>query len=269
MRRSLGGYVLIIGAVLIALAIGAWWLQRVAFSPTADSGVAHAILGDEDIRGQVASIVASADAPVLSQSSTELKEFIEQIARIPDGAALMSRFVADGHARLIGASDELVLITADEQVTIVRDERVGEEDSLTLPVQRVGSMAFLDQWLGWFALVTGGIGLVLFLIGIILRPERGESTFALGVGLASLAGSLVVLGYVVPLAALPAFSDDPWMGAFPRLANHDRNLTLALAIVALVVAALILFGTSSRRQRRQGSTPLNVTRYRDDRSWSR
>jgi hypothetical protein len=136
-------------------------------------------------------------------------------------------------------------------------------------VQRVGSMAFLNDWLGWFALGAGALGLLIVLIGVILRPERGEGTFALGVGLASLAGSLVLFGYLVPLAVLPAFSDDPWMGLMPRLANHHRNLTLLLAVVALVVAALIVFATSSRRQRRQHSTPLNVGRYRDDRSWSR
>ncbi len=260
---------LIIGAVLIAVAIGSWWLQRVAFSPSADSGVTYSILGDEDIRGQLASIVAAADAPILQQSPTQLKEFIEEIARIPDGAALMSRIVGDAHARLIGQNDKLVLITADEQVTIVRNELVGEADSLTLPVQRVGSMAFLDEWLGWFAIGTAVLGAVFLLGGIILRPERGEGTFAFGVGLASLAGSLFVFGYLVPLAGLPAFSDDPWMGVFPRLANHHRNLTLLLVVFALVLAALVVFGTSSRRRRRQGSTPLNVSRYRDDRSWSR
>jgi hypothetical protein len=260
---------LLIGAVLIAFAIGSWWLQRVAFSPTDDSGVAHSILGNEDIRGQVASIVAAADAPILQQSPTQLKEFIEEIAQIPDGAALMSRIIDDAHARLIGRNDALVLITADEQVTIVRNELVGESDSLTLPVQRVGSMAFLDQWLGWFAIVTAVLGLVFLLGGIISRPERGEGTFALGVGLASLAGSLFVFGYLLPAAVLPAFSDDLWMGVFPRLANHYRNMTLLLAVFALVLAALIVFGTSSRRQRRQGSTPLSVTRYRDDRGWSR
>ena len=260
---------LIVGAVLVALAIGALWLERVAFSPANDSGVALSILGDQDIRGQVATIVASADAPVLEQSPAQLKEFIEQIARIPDGAALMSRFVYDGHARLIGQNDELVLINADEQVSIVRDERVGEADSLTLPVQRVSSMAFLDQWLRWFALGTGVLGFVALLVGIALRPERGEGTFALGVGLASTAGSLFIFGYLVPLAVLPALSDDIWMGVFPRLANHHRNLTLLLAVAALVLAAVITFGTSSRRERRQRSTPLNVTRYRDDRSWSR
>lgn len=260
---------LIIGAVLIAVAIGSVWLQRVAFSPSNDRGAAHAILGDENIRGQIASIVAAADAPILQQSPAQLKEFIEEIARIPDGAALMSRIVDDSHARLIGQNDKLVLITADEQVTIVRNELVGEANSLTLPVQRVGSMAFLEQWLGWLAIGTGVLGLVFVLGGIILRPERGEGTFALGVGLASLAGSLLLFGYVVPAAVLPAMSDDPWMGVFPRLANHNRNLTLLLAVFALVLAALIVFGTSSRRQRRQGSTPLNVARYRDDRGWSR
>lgn len=269
MRRSLGGYALIIGAVLIALGIGCWWLQRVAFAPSTNSAVAHSILGDEDIRGQIASVVASADAPVLGQSPTELKEFIGEIARIPDGAALMSRFLADGHARLIGASDERVVITADEQVTIVRDERVGNEDSITLPVQRVGSLAFLDQWLAWAALALGALGLLFVLVGIIMRPERGEGTFALVVGLASTAGSLFTFGYLVPLAVLPALSEETWMGVFPRLANHHRNLTLLLAIIGLVAAAVTLFGTSNRRQRRQGSVPLNVTRYRDDRSWSR
>jgi hypothetical protein len=269
MRRSLGGLVLIVGTVLLALAVGAWWLQRVAFTPSDDSGVALSILGDEDIRGQIATIVASADAPTLQQSPLQLKAFIEEIAVIPDGAALMSRIVAEGHARLLGNTDDLVLVTAEEQVTIVRDERVGEAAPLTLPVQRVGSMAFLSDWLGWFAAGAAALGLLIVLVGIVLRPERGEGTFALGVGLASLAGSLVLFGWIVPLAVLPAFSDDPWMGAIPRMADHHRNLTLVLAVIALVGAAVLVFATGSRRQRRQHSTPLHVGRYRDDRSWSR
>ena len=56
---------MIAAAVLTALSIGAWWLQRVAFSPSNDSNVAHSILGDEEIRGQIATIVAGADATIL------------------------------------------------------------------------------------------------------------------------------------------------------------------------------------------------------------
>lgn len=260
---------LIVAAVLVALSVGVWWLQRVAFTPSNDSAVAHSILGDEEIRGQVATIVAGADAPVLGQSPAELREFIEQIARIPEGAALMSGFIDDAHSRLIGASADRVVISAQEQVSIVRNELVGEVAPLTLPVQRVGSMAFLDGWLGWIALGSLGFGVLIAIAGTFLRPERGEGTFALGVFFAGTAGSLVVFGYLVPLVVLPAFSDDPWMGVFARLANHHRNVTLLLAVACFVVAALIVFGTSSRRERRQHSTPLNVGRYRDERSWSR
>ena len=260
---------LIVAAVLVALSVGMWWLQRVAFSPSNDSGVAHSILGDEEIRGQVATIVAGADAALLSQSPAELREFIEEIARIPEGAALMSDFVGDAHGALIGSFDGRVTIAAQQQVNIVRNELVGEAEAITLPVQRVGSMAFLDEWLPWVtlgALVAGGL---FAIAGVVLRPERGEGTYALGVFFAATAASLLVLGYLVPLALLPAFADDPWMGVFARLANHHRNLTLLLAVASFVVAALIVFSTSSRRERRQHSTPLNVGRYRDERSWSR
>lgn len=260
---------LIVAAVLVALAAGGWWLQRVAFSPSNDSGATHSILGDEEIRGQIATIVAGADAGVLTQSPASLREFIEEIARIPAGAALMSDFVGEAHARLIGASDERVSITAQEQVNMVRNELVGEADPLTLPVQRVGSVAFLDAWLGWFSVACLALALLALIAGVFLHPERGEATFALGAFFASLAGSLFTFGYLVPLLVLPAFSNDPWMGVFPRLANHHRNLTLMLMVIALVIAALIVFGTSSRRERRQHSTPLNVGRYRDERSWSR
>jgi hypothetical protein len=260
---------LIAAAVLVALSVGMWWLQRVAFSPSNDSSVAYSILGDEDIRGQVATIVAGADAPLLSQSPAELREFIEEIARIREGAALMSDFVRDAHGSVIGSFDGRVVITAQEQVNIVRNELVGEATSLTLPVQRVGSMALFADWLGWIAVGALALGALIAIAGVVLRPERGEGTFALGVLFAATAGSLVIFGYLVPLLALPALSNDPWMGVFPRLANHHRNLTLLLAVASFVVAALIVFGTSSRRERRQHSTPLNVGRYRDERSWSR
>ena len=85
MRRSPGGLLLIIAGVLVAVAIGSLWLQRVAFTPSASSGVAHAILGNEDIVDQVATVIASADAPILSQSPQQLREFIKEIAAIPAG----------------------------------------------------------------------------------------------------------------------------------------------------------------------------------------
>ncbi|MBV1892725.1 MAG: hypothetical protein KUG57_01690 [Ilumatobacteraceae bacterium] len=269
MRRSPAGLLLIVAGVLIALAVSTWWFQRVAFSPSSDSNKTLSILGDEDIRSEIATIVAGADAAQLSQSPTQLKEFIEGIAQLPDGAALMSEFVGNAHARLIGDREATVEITAAEQVTIVRDERVGELAVITLPVEEVGSLSFIDSGAKWLSLASLALGIILLVAGLVLNAERGEFTFALGVTMATLAGLLVLLGYLVPLAGLPALSDDTWMGVFPRLANHDRNLTLALAIGALIIGAVATFGTNDRRRRRQTSTPMSAGRYRVDRSWSR
>ncbi len=258
-----------IAGAFFALALGSLWLQRVAFTPSTSSSVAASVIGDEQIRDQVTTVIASANGPVLGYSAERLREFVGEIARIPDGAALMSRFLHDGHAVLIGESEGPVTITAAEQVLIVRDERVGEVAPLTLPVREVGSVAFLDTWLGWFALGAAGLAFVTLLAGILLRPERGEGTFAVGVGFAATGVSIFVFGYLVPLLLLPAFSDDAWMGIFARLADHRRNVTILLSLLAIGLAAVVVFGTSSRRERRQHSTPLNVARYRDDRSWSR
>lgn len=268
MRRSLAGLLLIISAVLFAVSISSWWFQRVAFTPSADTGSTQAILGDEAIRGEIATIIASATAAEMSQSPTQLKEFIEQISRIPAGAALMTEFVSQAHERLIGDRDEPVRISAEQQVHIVRDERVGEMATITLPVQEVGVLSVIDRIAGWIALGSAVLGLVLLVVAAITRPERGEISLALAIGLGALAALIIVFGYIVPAAVLPALSDSNWMGVFPRLAGDSLLATIGIALGALILAALVIVGTSSMRQRRQWSTPLSVARYRDDRTWS-
>ncbi len=269
MRRSLAGVLLISAGVFLAIAASTFWLSRVAFTPTSDTSTARAILGDENIRDEIAAVIAGVDAPVLGQSPTELKEYIEQIAVIPAGAAVMSEFVGEAHARVIGARDEPVQITGPQQVLVVRDERVALVQPITLPVEEVGSVAVIDTVVGWITVVTAGLGLITLIAGFVLRPERGEFTLAAGIGLATFGVSTIVLGYLVPLALLPALSDTTWIGVFPRLANHWRTFTIVFGVIALILAALIIFGTSSLRQRRQWSTPLAVGRFREDRSWSR
>jgi hypothetical protein len=267
-RRSLAGILLIISTVMFAASISAWWLQRVAFSPSDDTGTALAILGDKEIRDQIATIVASTTAPETGQSPTELNEFIQRIARMEAGAALMADVVSDAHSRLIGEHPVPVRIDAQHQVQIVRDERVGEMPPITVPVQEAGALSVVDRVAGWIALGGAVGGLLLLVVGVIMRPERGEFTQALAIGLVALAILIVVSGYIVPAVVLPALSDSVWMGVFPRLAYDSLMATLGIAVGSLILAGAITLGTTSVRQRRQWSTPLSVGRYRDDRTWS-
>ncbi|NND74536.1 MAG: hypothetical protein HKN44_05975 [Ilumatobacter sp.] len=269
MRRSLAGLLLLISCVMFAVSISTWWLQQVAFSPSADTDITYSILGDDDIRGEVATLIATADAGELGTSTAQLKEFIEQISRLDAGAALMSGFVSDAHARLIGDSDEPVRISAEEQYTIVRDERAALSPDITLPVPEVSSLALINTTTWWLMLLTAAGGLLMLVVGFVTRPERGEFTFAIAVGMGVLAVLLVLFGYLVPIGPLTALSDTTWMGVFPQLANRSRNTTLFVALVCAVIAAAVLLGTSGLRQRRQRSTPLSVGRYREQHSWSR
>lgn len=269
MRRSLAGLLLLISCVLFAVSISTWWMQNVAFSPTNDATATYAILGDDDIRGEVATLIASADAAVIGTSTAQLREFIEQISRLNDGAALMGDFVGDAHARLIGDSNDPVIITATEQYTIVRDERAALSPDLTLPVPAVGGVSTVNTVSWWLMVISAAGGLLLLIVGFVTRPERGEFTFAIAVGMGVLAVLLVIFGYLIPVGPLTSFSDNAWMSVFPQLANRSRNTTLLLAVISAAIAVAVLLGTSGFRQRRQRSTPLSVGRYREQHSWSR
>ncbi len=268
MRRSVGGLILLASGAFFALAISVFWLDRVAFTPEVDTDATYAIMGDEDIRLQLASVVAGATANDLGMSANDLRDFVVSITRIRDGATEMRQFTADAHARLIGDRDEPVEITPVEQVQITRTERAAVLPAIRLPVERVGAVAVVASATTWIWLISFGLAVLALLLGIILRPERGELAFAFGAGCATTGAMLLLFGYLVPAFVLPSISDDTWMGVFPQLANHRITATLIGTFVFGAVGAASILLTSGRRQRRQRSTPLATSRYRDQRSWS-
>lgn len=267
-RRSLGGLILLASGVFFAVAISVFWLDRVAFTPEVDTDATYAIMGDEDIRLQLSSVVAGATASELGMSSNDLRDFVLSITRIRDGATEMRQFTADAHSRIIGDRDEPVDITPAEQVQITRTERAAVLPAIRLPVEEVTAMRVIGSVTTWTWLISFGLGVLTLLLGIVLRPERGEFTFALGAGCALTGALIFVNGYLVPGFVFPSISDDTWMGVFSQLAKHRLPATLigTLAFIAVGAASILL--TGGRRQRRQRSTPLATTRYREQRRWS-
>lgn len=252
------------------MGVGTFWLDRVAFSPDSDTDAAHAILADDDIRDQVTTLVASVDAPELGMSPNELRAFLDTIATWRAGAAVMRGFIGDAHARVIGDFDEPVTIPAATQVQMVRHEGVSLVPPITVPVEEVGSLAFVNTVVGWTWIVTLGLGIVVGLLGLFVRPERGEFVFALGIGAMSTGVSIVFFGWLIPATALGALSEDLWTNVFPRLAANSRTFTFVTAFVLIVIGVILAFGTGALKPRRASSTPLAATRYRSEpRGWSR
>lgn len=267
-RRTLGGLLLLVAGGLWALSISTLWLDRVAFSPSADTDNTFAIIADEDIRGQIATLVATVDGPTLGMSPSALKITIEGLTARRAMATEMRFFVAEAHKVVIGDSEGPVEITGSEQVQIVRNESVALLDPIPLPVAKVGSLSLINTVTGWIWLVTGGAAIITMLIGLFLRPERGEFAFAFGLGCVATGVMIVFNGFIVPRVFLAQLSEDIWIDAIPRLANKDRGATLVGALVFLGIGALATFGTNGLRQRRQRSTPLATTRYREQERWT-
>jgi hypothetical protein len=267
-RRSVGGLILLASGVFFALAISVFWLDRVAFTPEVDTDATYAIMGDEDIRLQLASVVAGATASDLGISSNDMRDFVVSITRIRDGATEMRQFTADAHSRLIGDSNEPVDITPAEQVQITRTERAALLPAIRLPVEQVTVMKVVASVTTWTWLISFGLGVLTLLLGIVLRPDRGEFAFAFGAGCALTGVLLFVFGYLVPGFVFPSIADDTWMGVFPQLAKHRLSATLIGAFAFIGVGAASVLLTGGRRQRRQRSTPLATTRYREQRRWS-
>jgi hypothetical protein len=267
-HRSTAGLILLVSGALFAIAISTFWMDRVAFTPTADTESTHAILQDEDIARQIAVLVASADAPELSRSPSELRDEIIGYTETLDMAAEMQTFTTAAHARVIGDRSAPVEIVATEQVQIVRNERVALLPPLRLPVERVGPLAIIASFTNWTWMITFGLAVLSLLIGLILRPERGEFSYAFSVGTVTTGALLVLFGYLIPAFVLASVSTDVWVGVLPQLATHRRGSTLVAGAAFTLVGVLAMFATNGARRRRQSSTPLSVGRFREQQRWS-
>lgn len=270
MQRSLSGVLLLLAGVALSLAVGGWWLQRAVFTPSANADQAEAILDDTEIRRELTAVIADAAAPTLELSANDLAAVIEPIIGSKPGATVMADIVYSAHRRVIGEIDEPVTVSGVQLIQIVRDERAVDVPGLplTLPVPKIGTLDLLDTTLRWFVPVMAALGALILLLALATRPDRSELVRALGeLGIAIAAG-LIVFGYVIPVHLVPAIDGSTWTQASPRLALRSVTFVIGAAVVLTAGGVALIVMSSGSGRRKQWSTPLSVSRYRDDRSWS-
>lgn len=261
----------LIAAVSISVATGSWWLQRVAFTPDATRESAAAILQEADIRVELNTLIVGASAPVIDMSQTDLGTMLEDVVMTSrPGAAAMAPLLERIHERIIGQADDPVVITGEDMVTIVRDERAVDAPDITLPIETIGVLANLRRALGWLAIGTAVLGVVALILGLLTRPERRDVLRGLGEFGISLAASLLVFGYLIPVHLLTALDGQTWTHAIPRLALRTTPVVFGGAVIFAVVGAVLILSSMSGGKRRQWSTPLSVARYHggDNPGWS-
>lgn len=253
----------LVAAVAVSIATGAWWMQRIVFTPDATRATAAAILAEPDIRLDINTLVSAASAPVVGRTIGEIATEVEtQVLTTRAGALMMAPIIEQLHERIIGLRDEPVEITGVQMIEIVRDQRAADAPTVTMPVDPIGVLENMRSILRWLMLVGVPLGAALFLLGVATRPDRRDVLRGLGELALALAGSMVVFGYFLPVHMLTAVDNQTWTHAVPRLATRTLPVVLgSIAVLALAGAALILASTAGGK-RRQWSTPLSVARYR-------
>ncbi len=177
-RRSLAGLLFGLAAIFASLALSSFWLQFTAFSPGHTWSAAEAVLEDSEIKNEVALVIANAVSAQLgatgdvTMSAPEIQKRVLQVANTSAGAAILADIVADAHAKLIGASDEPVVISPEQLVEIVRTEQVSVVPPITLDVPTVTPLSVIREVLKWLIPIAAGLALVLLILGFaVLTPS--------------------------------------------------------------------------------------------------
>lgn len=243
-------------------------LNRTIFSPGNTHDAAAAVMGDTTIRNEIVHIISNATATQLGRSPADVTAVVEQVASSKAGAELLANLLADAHAHLIGDTDTPVIITSQQLVDVVRDERAAVVSPVVVDVPKVTALSTAKGIVGWIVPLAG-IGIIVFLVLCFLaHPERAALVRTLGLGLIVLAALVALFGYVVPKFLPTAINDSVWARIPSRLADDGAVLIVILSLV-LAAAGLALFASSARMGRsRRWSTPISTYRYREERRWS-
>jgi len=273
-RRGLAGLFFFVAAILLAIAAGGWWLQRVAFSPSASRDVASEIFDIDSIQDEVVTLVSTATADRLGRPAADIERdlvgWMPALLADPAARDVLADIVSDAHARVIGARDEPVTITGQQMVQLVRKEVVFDVPAVTIPVERVGFLSTIRTALSWVVPIAAIAGFAALVLGVLAHPRKADAIFGIGVFCILAAVLTIVLGYAVPAFALPALDDGDWVDVIPAVAVGELTLVAVMSVVLAVVGVMLVFGSIGFRRKQKGwSSPVRVSRYRgEQRRWS-
>lgn len=259
MERSFASILFLTAAICVALAAGAWWMQRIVFTPEPTRSSADAILDSPDIRLTINNQVTSATAPILGRDITELAAFVERdVLSTRAGAAMMAPITEQAHERILGQRTTPLRLSGPEMAEIVRDQRVADAEPVTIPVDRIAVIANFNAAIGWIVPIAGGLGLMLYAIGLVLRPDARDIRTAIGEQLIALGVAMAVFGYLIPVHFITAIDDRTFSHAIPGLALRTLPVVVITTMLCLLLGAVLLL---TRRTDTRRSQPLSTSRY--------
>ena len=84
------------------------------------------MLSEPDIRQELNTVISGASAPVSASTRPSSGRSWRQILSTRAGAAVLGPLMKETHDKIVGNRDDDIVLTGNEMIPIVRDERAGD-----------------------------------------------------------------------------------------------------------------------------------------------
>ncbi len=172
---------------------------------------------------------------------------------------MMAPITEQAHERILGQRSTPLQLSGPEMADIVRDQRAAVTEAVTIPVDRIAVIANFNAAIGWIVPIAGGLGLLLYVVGLALRPDGREIRTAIAEQLIALGVAMALFGYLIPVHFITAIDDRTFSHAIPGLALRTLPVVVITTVVFLILGAVLLL---TRREDTRRSQPLSNNRYR-------
>jgi hypothetical protein len=245
---------IVVGLVIGAVTVAGWWLKRTAFVTSRTEALADTILQNPVLRADLSGRISTEVARQLKANPVQVRQIVDATLARPGVATTFAPVLGDIHARLIGLRTEPVVVQPALLMAAVGDPRVARLPPVSLTIPKIDQLdttrKVLDGWVGRGALLA----VVALLLGVALHPWRAAAIGMIGVGLLATAVLLVAVGYLVPIHAVPALSDEPWLVVVRDVARDQQPVLIAITVLLVGGALGCLFGAGLLARRNpQGS----------------
>lgn len=251
-RRTVAAVLIIVGLVIGAVTLTGWWVRRTAFVTSRTERLADDILADPILRDDLARRIADQVAPQLGADVITVRRVADTTLARPQVAALFGPVVGDIHARLVGLRSGPVVIGPDLVAAALGDARAQALPPISLDVAEIDELRSARETLERNVTRGAVIAILLVLLGLAIHPWRAAALGIIGVGLLAAAVLLVSVGYLLPVRAIPALSDEPWLAVVPDVARDQQPVLVAITVVLVGAGLGCLAGAGLLSRRRGG-----------------
>jgi hypothetical protein len=249
-RRTAASILIIIGLVIGAVTLSGWWVRRTAFVTSRTEGLADEILSDPILRGDLARRISEQVSTQLGADPLTVRRVADTTLARPQVAVLFAPVLGDIHARLIGAEAGPVVVGPDLIAAALGDARAQALPPVSLEVPQIDELSSARDGLNRYVAEGAFVAIVLILLGLALHPWRAAAVGLIGVGFLAAAVLLVTVGYLIPVRAVPALSNEPWLAVVPDIAHNQQPVLIAVTVVLVGAGLACLAGAGLLARRR-------------------